>query len=231
MRETRAENIDNSPCVVSRRSSPRTSSRRAGRSGFTLVEFLVALGLVGLMAGYGLAVLAYGTRLRVIEHRLERDAEVAAVADHLRQAIGAARLLSMEARGGSGETRLAFVGEAGRVTVATPGDRRLEVGGLYLAQYRFAPDATGERLVTTRHLFRPLAERVTVADTEIHLLRGIEHGSLRYFGAHADGEAARWSDRWDRNDRLPMLVEISVDFLPASGLAPMLLRIPIEASF
>lgn len=177
-------------------------------SGFTLIEMIVSLALMSLIAMLLIQSLQATGLVTRSAQRLAAQEEVQLVRGHLR------RTLANVVRRRRDGKRVAFLGGGGALT-ATIGanaeaERVSEIAfGLTVAA---TPDGTALALVEDT---RVTSDTTTGPQREV-LLEGIAGLRLRYFGAVGQGGASDWQPRWvvdwPRRDRLPTLIEISVDF-------------------
>lgn len=184
-----------------------------GERGFTLVEMLVSLALLGLLGALLLAgVRMVGTVVarergevvarddivaaqRLLRHRIERQRAVIA-------ANSAVPIV--DARGTRADylfiaPSLEAIGPAPlqrfRITRSAAGDLML-----YAADTRnFRVDASGTDMAG----WRPMV-----------LLHGVADLAISYFGAAGGEGGARWQERWVDQPQPPTLVRISVAFPP-----------------
>ncbi|KQT49168.1 hypothetical protein ASG52_09350 [Methylobacterium sp. Leaf456] len=200
---------------------------RAGtdESGFTLIEMIVSLALMSLIAMLLIQSLQATGLVTRSAQRLAAQEEVQLVRGHLR------RTLANVVRRRRDGRRVAFLGQ-GEALTATIGanveaERLSEIAfGLSVAA---TPGGTGLALVED---IRVTSDAATGPQREI-LLEGIVGLRLRYFGVLGQGGASDWQPRWvtswQRRDRLPTLVEVSVDFPAADARRWPALVLPLGA--
>lgn len=177
-------------------------------SGFTLVEMIVSLALMALIAMLLIQSLQATGLVTRSAQRLAAQEEVQLVRGHLRRTL--ANVVRRRRHG----QRVPFLGQSGALT-ATIGanyeaERASEIQfGLSAAA---KPDGTGFALVEDTRI---ASDAGTGPQREV-LLEGITGLRLRYFGVLAQAGGSDWQPRWvtdwQRRDRLPTLVEVSVDF-------------------
>lgn len=184
---------------------------RHGRSsaGFTLLELLIAITLLGLL----MAALFGGLRLGArawdrSEERLDQSARLQAVQNFLRDRL--AQAYPLYADDESGRLRLGFEGDGAEVRFVTLMPEYLGTGFAELVlAVEERPDAK-DLVVRWRHFeLAPLEE----AEPQIKvLLEDIEALEIAYFGALARGEPAMWHEQWLEGSALPQLVRLRVLF-------------------
>lgn len=196
-------------------------------AGFTLVELIVALAVLGLVLGLlgSAAKLLRGTGDRVAE-RAAALGDLGLVADVLQDRLGAAVALDM---GPPGQWVIAFDGQPEAVRFTTlssdlaPGEPLVamaigtaEAGGLELWRAEIAADAPGFRVFESPER----VERRLLA-SEVVALR------LGYFGRKDGDAAATWHSTWQAERRLPQAVRLDLDHRRLD-LAPII--VPVRQS-
>lgn len=187
---------------------PETRPRRGREAGLTLLEMLVALGLLGLL----LALLQDGFTLghRVWDRAASRlgpriDAVEAAqslLRDRLARAHPAFTLAD--------DGRVSLEGDARSLVFDAPAP--LVLGqGTYL-RYRLAVDEAGGLALA----WLPDTERSRLAEpARSVLLEGVAGLDLAYFGARRGLSAPpRWHDSWRGQPAMPALIRLRVLFPP-----------------
>jgi general secretion pathway protein J len=187
-------------------------NRRAGAPGFTLVELLIALTLIGLLttlifSGLRLAAQAWSR----VDDRAGNAADLWAVADVLRQAISAAD--PAYASADPSDRSIAFEGEADSLLLSAPLPRAIGAG--VPAQLRFSVDAAGDRppaLVMAWRLDLPAASGDgPLPANRLILLDHVRAIRFAYFGPGPSGGAPFWQREWTSRSRLPGLVRIEIE--------------------
>jgi general secretion pathway protein J len=186
-------------------------SRRSGEAGFTLLELLIALTLLGLLTtlifgGLRLATQAWSR----VDDRAGDAADLRAVADVLRHALGAA--YPVYATADPTDPTIAFDGEADSVFLVAPLPPAIGAG--IPAELRFAVAGNGRSraLVMGWRLDLPAADGGgPLPEQRIELLRHVRAIRFAYFGPDATGGAPIWQWEWAGRDRLPDLVRIRIE--------------------
>jgi|GEM_PF-2415961 len=188
---------------------PRQSS--GAEAGFTLVEMLVALAVLGLILGLlaGAAELLRGTGERLAE-RATALGDLGLVADLLQDSLGAAVALDV---GIPGRPVSAFDGQPDMVRFSTiapdwaPGEPlvamaigRAEPTGLVLWRAELPADAPDLGVLERA---RGVERRLLAAD--------VRDLALRYFGRKAGETTAAWHGAWQGERRLPEAVRLDLD--------------------
>ena len=205
--------------------------RRQAEKGFTLVELLVALTLLGLISVVLFGGLRFGTRAwEAGDRRAAQLAQVQAVQALLRRRIAQARPPGLGAAAAV-EKRAAFAGESDVLHFFAAGPSRAGVGGIYAFDLAAIEDDSGVRLELTWRLHR--AEDETEPDDPPEaglggrrvLIDGLARAQFRYFGAPEPGQIADWRDNWNGNAGLPELVAIEAEFPDGGGRAWPILHV------
>jgi general secretion pathway protein J len=197
-------------------------------AGFTLVELLVAMTLLGLISVILIGGLRFGTRAwEVGDARAEALAEIDAVQNMMRRQIGQARIPRLVAQ--SEDSKPLFIGEEERLRLVTSVPAHLGVGGLYQVEIKVVEEEGKRRLDLAWHLFRPddpdaLDKEVGDQDTLVAghrtLLENVEEAAFSYFRAAGrdPSEQDEWVKSLDEADGLPDLVSLKIKFVEGSGL-------------
>jgi general secretion pathway protein J len=193
------------------------------QGGFTLLEVLIALVLLGLLlAGLG-AALRFGFGLWELQARQIAGVDALDATDRALRALveqmepGDPGLLQPTVSGSS--DRLSFIGQLPQAVVS---GRRADMTLIV---------ASGGRLVVRwrphRHE-RPFG--APPAESETLLLQGVDRLDLAYWRADAPGRPGGWTDRWDEPG-LPALVRVRLRFPPGDARHwPDLLIAPLLSS-
>lgn len=212
--------------TVNRLGAPR-------QSGFTLLELLISITLLGMI----LVLLFGGLRLGVrswdaIQQQVDNLNTVRSVENFLRHEIERARPYRWK---GALQQRIAFFGDRNQVNFVTQLPDRIGAGGLYAVKLEIDRSGGGKRLIW-KHL--PLSPQMQDFSTLSHaqevVLAGSELGVvediwLTYFGQASGTATPGWTDQWESDTGLPLLIRIQVklasgsewpDFVAAPMLTP-----------
>lgn len=187
-------------------------------SGFTLVELLVAMTLIGLMFVALFGGLQFGTRVwEAGVVRGEEFAEVEVTQALLRRQLD--QLLPLPGLDEEDE-EISFSGEEERLTFTAPAPSQFGLGGLYYFDLFAERAERGQRLVLRWQLYRP--DRDEPFDDEESqqrtLLEDIEAIQFRYYGDPELLEVGErldkgeWRERWVGAALPPQLIAVRIAF-------------------
>lgn len=213
---------------MSRRSRGRGRLRQVG---FTLLELLIAMTLLGLI----LVLLFGGLRLGVrswdaAQQQVDNMNSVRSLENFLRREMSQANPYRWKS--GTGQ-RLAFLGERNRLSFVAPMSPRVGGGGLHVVSVEIGQAGQARRMVwknlpvsTRMQDFSALAQapEMVLAAAE---LGDVEDIWLSYFGRESDSAEPQWFDRWENSARLPLLIRVQARLArgghwPDFVVAPML---------
>lgn len=202
-------------------------SRRDAGAGFTLVELLIALTLVGLLAtlvfgGVRLAARAWGRT----DDRAAEAADRWAVANVLRDAIAGAypAFASSDPR----DRTIAFDGEAGSLTLLAPLPQAIAAGVTAEMRFYLAGEGPSKTLVLGWRLDLPSADSGgALPENRVVLLDRVRRIDFAYFGGDRPDAAPAWYESWPERTALPQLVRIDLERSdPALPAWPALIAAP-----
>jgi len=188
---------------------PPSTSPRPG--GFTLLELLVAMTLLGMIATVAFGALRMGNRSwQAGLEQARRTEELRSLPAFLHRHLSQA--LPVEWLDGK-RSRVAFDGGSDRLNFIAPAPQR-RGAGLYEFSLRLEDAPDGKRLALYYRVYLPGEKRFQVdrESDRVVLLEGLQGLTIAYFGRERPREVERWRDRWsDTATRLPRLLRISLD--------------------
>lgn len=194
-------------------------------AGFTLLELLVAMTVLGVLTGLLATGLSFGTRIWEREQtQLEQWAEMQLVEDVLRRTVGEAWPLNVPTVADT--EGVAFVGTSNSINFLGPPPAQSQAGGIYQYGLLSRTGSEGASLVLTWRLHSPdgtqrqgrrglvarIRRQASGEHKEVVLIDGVTNVEFSYFGGGGDDIEPRWSNRWEDAAKLPMLVRMHVRF-------------------
>jgi general secretion pathway protein J len=204
---------------------------RRGR-GFTLIEVLLATVL--LAAGLALAFATLGAATRTAQRGeaiAERSERIRAVEGFLRRRIAATRAVPF-AFDSATSLPQRFVGEPDRMRLVADLPDYLGRGGPYL--HDFTVESAGTDVRITLALVQVLAgeqvEERQPRPPEL-LVDGLKSAKFRYRALGDDNALGEWSDRWDKAEQLPLLVEVTLTDADGHEWPPLVVGLRLAGSY
>jgi len=190
--------------------------RENSASGFTLIEMVVALALVGLVSVLMLQGIGFAAGgLDRLSHHAERLDERRSLEMLMRRALAAA------------EQTAVFDGEAGFVGRPTSVSFLSVIADGGPGLYRFALTYDHSRsppaIILTRHL---AGKSALPGDSASVLVRHVRGFAISYYGAPAPTDEPAWHRSWEGIAHLPRLVRIVLDDGDGAEHPPIVLRLP-----
>lgn len=188
-------------------------SRRAASRGFTLVELVVAVALLGLIAALLFDGLRFGLRAwRSTTQVAANVADIAAAQQFMRSRLEV--LYPFEATPSAHRRAYPVDGDSARLAFSAPLPIAASAPGLHrftLAQ-RKSDESKFDLVVSWRRDWNGAADPLDVRPAaEEVLLERIRALDIDYLERHASGER-RWVDRWQDRATVPELIRIRVAF-------------------
>ncbi|MDS4040701.1 MAG: prepilin-type N-terminal cleavage/methylation domain-containing protein [Candidatus Competibacter sp.] len=184
----------------------RAPDRR--QTGFTLLELVVAITLMGLV----LLVLYSGLRLGLNgwdsgERRAEASNRLRSVQEFLRRQLAQSMTVYQTQANEKRKKIVVFAGEATAVEFVAPMLVHLGQGGLYRVRVETADSQMRVR-------WRPYLPGDSTAgeERETVLLEGVSDVEWAYFGSERDDDQdpPRWRSEWANQERRPLLVRLNL---------------------
>ena len=179
---------------------------RAGQAGFTLLELVIAITLMGLI----LVVLYSGLRLGLNgsesgEQRAESTDRLRLVQEFLRRQL--AQSMTVYQANDQKEQVVVFAGQPNSIDFVAPLLTHLGQGGLYRVRVGLADG----RLQVRWRPYQPDDPNAGAEQQKV-LLEGVSKIEWAYFGSERDDdpEPPRWHTEWSSPQRRPSLVRLNL---------------------
>jgi general secretion pathway protein J len=188
---------------------------KRGAAGFTLVELLVGLSLLGLISLLLFGGLRFGLRTwEAGGTRLAQTNEIEAAQGLLRRQLAEAQPVIVGAP--EEDPPVLFQGNGEALLFVAPLPAHRGIGGGHIFSLALEGSRGDAQLMLRWHLLRPDVPGLPLFDPKnsSSLLAGIDMVAISYFGRPSQEAPPRWLERWDGNLGLPELVRIQVAFPP-----------------
>jgi len=218
-------------------------------TGFTLVELIIALALIGLITLLLFSGIRLGTRAwDGVEAISEQNAEPRIARNFLSSALSQLRPVQVTF---DAQKFLLFGGDAKNIEFVAPLSEHVGTPGLYVLRLSLAPSDSSQ-LILTRRLFHPdvldgfgdVPEWVPLEAESgptdfgsydkdlaggvvgrILLLEGVEELEIGYFGIGEGEQDPQWNSQWLDEPRLPLAIRIHLT-LRKQPWPDLLIRLP-----
>lgn len=182
------------------------------RQGFTLVELLLAILLLGLLMAGAYSGIATARKAVVSgEQLIDRTNRVRVAQELIRRQLRNALPLNYQIESTNGEMRM-FEGEddQARFVATMPG--YLSHGGAYVQTLKIRSGRRGSELVFAFQMLNGYdADHNEDSERDpVVLLEGIRSGGFEYRGLDENGQMSDWQDDWDNAAVLPAAVRLKL---------------------
>lgn len=186
------------------------ANRRGRTAGFTLLEVLVSLVLLGFVLVALAGGIQFGARAwNAQETREAKGAELDAVYKLLRRLIVDARPLALITNGSPG-IPLYMNGQPNGMSFVSDLPEAIGRGGNYDVVLALGGD--GRLVLRWRPHMRTAPGGSAPSYEETELIRGVEALEIRYFAPPSAGQESGWLSEWRRPTALPALVQVKLRF-------------------
>lgn len=175
-------------------------------AGFTLLETIVALAILGLLSLALVSALRLGGRAWDHNYqRLDDWRQIRAVQDLLRRSLTQAYPAHPQE-----DDRIAFLGSAESLTIVTPMPAHLALGAYDLLRIR----KVRNDLVVEWDRFNPETPSMDFGadNRKVVLIEKVGDVRFSYFGSDRPGVKPDWSWEWRDRRALPSLVKLEIGF-------------------
>lgn len=203
------------------------------RTGFTLVELLLAILLLGLLMAGAWAGISTATKAaRSGEALIDRTNRVRVAQEFLRRQIRNALALPYVVDKSTGETRT-FEGEDEFLRFVAPMPGYLSRGGAYLQTLQLRPGRGGGQELVFAHEMLNGHDPDNKREEErkpVVLIEGIRRARFEYRGLDETGKLGDWENEWDESGTQPILVRMKFEMDERSGYVWPELVVPVLAN-
>ncbi len=178
--------------------------------GFTLLEILVAMTLLGVIMVMAYGGLRAGTRASIKGEQVVNQTNQMRVAQgFIRSQIRRAMPLMIEVD--DDEQMIVFEGDAQEMRFVAPMPGYLGTGGPHIQTLSF--DGGNNPDLIFDHQMLSYEDDVQDDDERdpVLLLDHIERGKFSYLGLDEEGEIGEWEDEWEDHSTIPLLVKIEIE--------------------
>jgi len=231
--------VRNAPYRCRRFALPR-NSKATDQAGFTLLELLVALTLLGLVLAVVFGELRFATRAwDATDAKLDRNGELLSVHSFVRQRFQQVHVSPQNRKEEGDESPVIFDGNSRSMVFLGTMPANISDGGFYEISLSSEIGQDGNNLFLS---WRPFDEDGTASvadgpDNSRVLLRGLQEVRFSYFGRTGEDLAAQWWDIWPSRDAAPSLIRMEISFedgdprswpelVVAPAIANTVLRLP-----
>jgi general secretion pathway protein J len=193
-------------------------------AGFTLIEVLVVLGLLGFLSLLVFTALRIGAGVwTTTEHRSESSTDIGVVQSLLRRLLEEAYPALV--RRVDGRASITFRGTADSIELSTPLPNGAALGGFQRVRVF---SATNGRLFISWQPERnePGFATASPERTESELLAGVTSFRLAYFGQVEGATAPAWRNEWVGQMALPRLISVEIAFADLRRIWPRMAVAP-----
>jgi general secretion pathway protein J len=183
------------------RSPPRDTA------GFTLVELLVVLALLGLLTVGLYQGLRIGSRAADrLSPNTDRIGQFALILEFMQREMAAAEPLPVTT---DAAQTINFDGEQHSLSFVSLFPAYLGFGGFHLLRLEAEPGSADHRLVVTwQPILRDFHSPQASAVQSSVLLEGLRAVTFAYFGVAGPDQPPAWLEKWADRDTLPILVRM-----------------------
>jgi general secretion pathway protein J len=197
------------------------------QGGFTLLELLIAITLLGVLTIMLLSGFQLGTRhLERQAARIDRSTQIPAVHGFLRTQLADAQPILEQM---SGNRSIVFDGRPAGLEFVGVAPQSLTTGGLQLFSVERDPRVES-RLRVRWQLFGVPEVGMGQGAHEALLLDGVARLAFHYYGAIQPGTPSAWHEAWQDMEYLPLLIRLELVFQDGERMPELIVAIRLSAA-
>jgi general secretion pathway protein J len=181
-------------------------------AGFTLIEVLIAMSLLGIMMVLLFASLRISARnWNAGESRIAEVSQMATVQNFFQRHLSSARAENLEIVD-EDRVEFAFQGDAKKLRFASALPASAARKGLQVFSISMQEEDAGNSLIVAIEPLFPAAPGEQWKKEEVILVSKISAFEMSYFGIHANQDEPSWYNHWLNQKSLPKLVKLEIEF-------------------
>ncbi len=191
----------------------KSLSYAARGRGFTLVEILLALGLMSLLLALAYGGLRAATRAADRgQLLLEETSRMRITHQFIRRQLNQMLPLPFDVADEGSGTRIVFEGDSHRFQFVAPMPGYLGSGGPQVQVIEVVNGGNGLDLLFSHALLQDFEQQRLYDRDPIVLLEDLEYAQFEFLSRDDDGEIMGWAASWDDPSILPLAVRIDLGF-------------------
>lgn len=202
----------------------RSAAVRSAR-GFTLMEMMIAMALVGMALTIAFAALRFASRswerTDVLGNELDQWRVATSV---IRRQLNQAQAIRPDAA----SRNLLFTGASHTLEFIAPAPvQNGRLAGLYRYRLHFVNEAQGKALRLDYRPYFPADDSAWQTDAETTLLvKGVQEGRFAYLAESPISGEGQWQDAWSKAERLPTMVRLELQLeAPSAPWPPLVVQL------
>ncbi|MEE9356364.1 MAG: prepilin-type N-terminal cleavage/methylation domain-containing protein [Methylococcaceae bacterium] len=187
--------------------------KKNNQQGFTLIEVLIAMSLLGIMM-----VLLFSSLRTCVrnwdagEEKMIKVSRMSSVQHFFRTRLSEVKPMMDDFSGDDDESVFAFQGteETLQFVSSLPASSGRQGLQLFNVGLKSASRSGSSSLYVNLTPFLPTANDEEWAEDEVIVLEGVDQIKFSYLGSESLNEEPEWLEDWEEKFKLPMLIKISI---------------------